>query len=237
MTSFNKNKTANTETAVDEAAPIGATLVATQPPSYKIGGVQGEVDRSDIKMPYVAIVQSVGPLSENFEPGQVVLNKEFVVSEPEAPTNLTALNVRVYYVENLPYDGEKQARIFQTMEEVKAAGLHTEWIGDEKPPASKVAEVLVALESATENPLYPHQFGGKHYALASWGLRSSSSFNRAGKILLTAASYSLKDGLHNGSWQLSTRREKLGKNFVWVPVLKAGPRNSTDLASFFAGLL
>ena len=211
------------------------TQLATAPLSLKIGSVTGEVSRSDIVRPTLNIVHAVGPLSEDFTPGQLVLNRELVIAEPEKPITLMVLSLDKFFMENVPYGGDETARTFSTLEEVKKAGLHCEWINDQKPPCGPAAKALVAIQSDVESGLYPFSFDGKFYAIAEWSLRGVA-FTRAGKLIITASQWGLKDGLHNGSWTLSTRREKLGSNWVWVPVLKAGPRNSKELAEFFTNL-
>lgn len=241
MTSFKKNsglpipvdaEVVNTPTSV----PTTETAVAVAPPSIRIGSVTGEVTSKDIKMPTLNIVQSVGPLSETHEPGQIVLNKDLVLAEPEGTIILSVLTANPYYLENVPYGEDKVARIWRTEAEVKEAGLHLEWINDKKPPVGRAMDTLVAIQSDVQNALSPYEFDGHFYALANWGLRGTA-FNRAGKILLTASQYNLKSGLHFGSWTLSTRREKLGSNWVWVPVIKAAARNSDAMAKFFTTLV
>lgn len=230
-----KTTSFKTDATPTESTPNETTTLATPSLSLKIGSVQGEVIKSDIVRPTLNIVQAVGPLSEDFEPGQIVLNRELVIAEPEAPVTLMVLALNPFYLENVEYGGEEQARSFQTLEEVKAVGGYIDWINDKKPPFSRAARGLVAIQRTDENGLYPFQFDGKHYSMAEWLIRGVA-FTRAGKLLITASQWNLKDGLHNGSWTLSTRREKLGSNWVHVPVLKAGPRNSKELAEFFTNL-
>jgi hypothetical protein len=49
---------------------------------------------------------------------------------------------------------------------------------------------------------------------------------------MTAAAYNLKTGLEFGNWVLTSKRETMGKNKVFVPVLKTGGRNSDEFASW-----
>jgi hypothetical protein len=247
MTSFKKDSKVNTD-AADETTTTVATS-DTKPVSlavpdsdntsgFKIGTVSGPVRRTDYKIPALNIVHNTGALQENFDPGSLVLNKEVVLSDGEKPVKLTVLAFKKFFLEKLPYtDNGPLPRQFKDEAELAAAGLHTNWINDKPPPALEAGEALVAIESDTENPHFPFSFGDKYYALAIWRLNSASAFNRAGKLIITAGEWNLKDGLHNGSWNLTTRKEKLGGNWVFVPILKSGPRNSKDLAEFFASLL
>lgn len=235
MTSFNKTKPAVAAAPVQTENETTTVAVASPAP-FKIGTVSGQVSQNDIVHPSLNIVHPVGPLSEEFTPGQVVIDRQFVVAEPEKPVNLTFLAFRKFFLENVPYGGDAQAREFNSEEDLKAAGLHTNWVDNTKPPAGPAGDALIAVESTSENPLFPFTFGGKHYAIVKWRM-TGGSYNRAGKLVLTASQWNLKDGLHNGSWALSTRRDKVGANFVWLPVLKAGPRNSKELADFFVSLV
>lgn len=239
MTSFKHQKVEDSPTAVAVAETTGVVTVPREDngSNFKIGAVSGPVRRTDFKLPSLNIVHNTGELQENFEPGSLVLNKEVVLSDGEKPVVLTVLSFRRYFMEKLKEYGEQMPRMFNTEEELRAAGLHTNWINDEPPPAIDAGEALVAIQSDVEHPHFPFNYGDKYYALAIWRLNSSSAFNRAGKLIITSSQWNLKDGLQNGSWSLTTRKEKLGKNFVYVPVLKAGPRNPKDLAEFFASLV
>ena len=45
------------------------------------------------------------------------------------------------------------------------------------------------------------------YGLALWTLRSTG-FTRAGKTIITASQFALKDGLHKGGWTLSSSTKR-----------------------------
>lgn len=223
----------------DEAPDAGQTtsLVVAQ---GGLGKVTGEVNRRDILIPSLKIAQGVGGLSETFTPGNIVLNNELLLSDGNKPVKLTVLACKKSYIENVEFGGEKQPRRFQTEQEVKDAGLWTEWLNNQKPPVAEVAEALVAVESDTENPLfsYSREADGKtvHYALAVWTLRGVS-YSRAAKLIFTAAQFSLRDGLYKGSWVLTTKREKVGKNNIAVPVLKHAGKNDEATQEFLLKLV
>lgn len=222
-------------TAVAVAAETAVTVSQNHNPD-----VQGEVGRGDINLPGFQIVQSVGPASEDHAPGTILMNREAELSPGDKPVKLTVLKIRVSYIENVEYGSEMIPRKFDTLAEVKEAGGHIEWIDDKRPPFSKMAEALIAVEApedADESVLahFPFEFGGKSYALALWSLRGSA-FTRAGKTILTAAEFALREGLHTGAWNLTTKREKLGKNFVFVPILRHAEKNPAELQEFFVQL-
>lgn len=199
--------------------------------------VDGEFRSEDFVIPKLHLVQSVGPLSETFQPGALVYNKELVLTDGVAPLSLTVLRIRKQYIENVEYGGDEVPRVFDTLEEVRAAGGWIDWRNNERPPFAPILHVLVLIKSPfADNPLFPYQFGDHSYGLAMWSLRSTG-FTRAGKTIITASQFALKDGLHKGGWSLTSKREKIGMNFVFVPVLRHEVRHPDDFANFAAGLL
>lgn len=238
--SFNKNKSeaAGSVPASSTEVSIPETSTALANPAT-VGKVSGHIDRSDINIPSLKIVNGAGPVSENFDKGAIVLSGEAQLSDGKEPIKLTVVAFRKFYIEKLKsedFDEGKRPRRFDTPEQVREAGGHLEWINDEPPPFQSAADATVIVESNVEHPLFPFERNGKHYAIAVWEIRGSA-YNRAGKTIATAGAYSLRDGLQFGSWTLATKLEKLGKYTVAVPVLKAGPKNDAETAAFYVSLI
>jgi hypothetical protein len=199
--------------------------------------LEGEFLPQDFVLPRLNLVQSVGPLSETFQPGAYVYNKEVTLSDGTQPVALTVLRIRKQYQEHVPYGGEEMPRVFDTLEEVRAAGGWIDWRDNQRPPFSPILNALVLVRSPfPEHPMFPHRFGEADYGLALWTLRSTA-FTRAGKTIITASQFALRDGLHLGEWTLTSRREKLGMNFVHVPVLRHAARHNEEFAAFALSLV
>jgi len=199
--------------------------------------VEGEFLSEDFVIPKLHLVQAVGPLSEKFTPGQYVYNKELVISDGTAPVNITVMRIKKQYQENLAYGGDELPRIFDTLDEVRRAGGWIDWRNNERPPFSPILHALVLIRSPfEENPLFPYEFAGAAYGLALWTLRGVG-FTRAGKTIITASQFALKDGLHTGSWALTSKREKVGMNFIHVPNLRHEARHNGEFTTFALGLL
>jgi len=237
-----KTEAAPENVKTTEIAVAAPTQVAVAPAAAPIlGRVTGEWSNRDVTIPSLKISHKVGGLSDLFDPGSLVLNYKVAISDGTVPIKLTALTLDKSFVENVEFGGEKVARTFKTMEEVRAAGLHTEWIDGEKPPASEMATSIVVIEApegASEEVLaeFPFEFNGKSYAMAEWRM-TGSAFTRAGKALNTASKYALREGLHTGFFFLTTEKVKLGKNSVPVPVLKHGGKNSPEFQAFLTDLV
>jgi hypothetical protein len=199
--------------------------------------IEGEYLSEDFVIPKLHLVQAVGPLSEKFAPGQFVYNKELVLSDGTTPVSLTVLRMKKQYQENLAYGGDQLPRVYDTLDEVRRVGGWIDWRDNERPPFSPILHALVLIRSPfDENPLFPYQHEDAAYGLALWTLRGVS-FTRAAKQIITASQLALKDGLHKGSWSLASKREKIGLNFVHVPILRHEARNSDSFGGFATDLL
>lgn len=199
--------------------------------------LEGEFLPQDFVLPRLHLVQSVGPLSETFQPGAIVYNKEITLTDGTTPVSLTVLRIRKQYQENLAYGGDEMPRVFDTLDEVRAVGGWIDWRDNQRPPYSPILNALVLVKSPFgDHPMFPHRHGDAAYGLALWTLRSTA-FTRAGKAIITASQFALRDGLHRGEWALTSRREKIGLNFVHVPVLRHAAHNSDEFAAFALSLV
>ncbi len=223
--------------AEEVAANSGSELATRQEAAAMMGTISGDVDSDDILIPRLNVVQGVGPLSELYQPGQIVLNKETVLSDGSSPIELTVLSARKQFAENLPFDSDERPRVYNTLEEVHEAGGSIEWKDDEKPSFTPILHVQLLLKApAGAEGAFPLEYKGEPYALALWTLRGVA-YTRAGRNILTAARFSLRDGIHHGKWTLATKREKFGRNSVFVPVLRNVGRHDADFLAFVAGLV
>jgi hypothetical protein len=217
-----------------------------------IGGLMGDFAEEDFRLPRINIVQAVGPLSEDYEPGSIVYNKDMVLLEPgqdpkvwSDPINVTVLNAKKQFQENLDYGTEETPEIVETLEEVEARGGWIDWRGDEKPPWRPILTALLLIEAPSDD--LTEEFSiqgvdGKAYELALWTLKGSA-YSRAGKAINTAARFALRNKetgqpeLHKGKWSLQVRREKLGTNLVYVPRLRQHGKHDDEFVEFVTTLL
>ena len=190
------------------------TLVPTVPNRAPIEGLSA----SDIIMPRLNLVQSVGPLSEHFAPGEWVLNGELSLSDGKTPLTVHIASVRKMFIEKIPYGGDQLPREFATEQEVRDAGGWTTWRDGKAPPFLPELKMVVLIENpdGEAHPLFPFAAGDKSYAAAAWTVRGAA-YPRAGRTILTAATLSLRNGVELGQWELKSVREKLGAHFVWLP--------------------
>jgi len=240
------------ESAVPATVPSSDLCPPTSGDIPGIGGLSGDYEESDFRLPRINIVQSVGPLSEDFDPGAVVLNKDIIVlaasTDPKVwgdPLDVTVLNAKKQFSENLPYESDETPETVDTLDEVHERGGWIDWRNDEKPPWRPMLTALVLIEAPTEE--LSEEFSiqgpdGKAYELALWTMKGSA-YSRAGKAINTAARFALRNKetglpeLHKGKWTLQVRREKLGTNLVFVPRLRQHGKHDDEFIEFITTLL
>lgn len=236
-----KDTIAKTENAAPAEAPEKALAPLAQASPAIVSedsDMEGEISRSDIRLPRVNIVQKVGALSNLFGPGSILFNKEVVLSNGKSPVEIIPLRLKKVYQQDLPYGSEETALVFERAEEVRAAGGSMQW-GDDNY-FTEVAHVQVAVVRPDDCPeelevMFPFEHAGKVYGCAMWTLKGSG-FTTAGRTLITARTTLLREGLHTGRFMLSTELKNNAKNSWYAPVLKFAGRNDAEASSFFAGL-
>ena len=241
--------------ASPEPVPQASSLPAPISPSGDIpaiGDLSGDYEESDFRLPRINIVQSVGPMSEDFDAGAIVLNKDIIVlpasSDPKVwsdPLNVTALNAKKQFQENVEYGSDEMPEMVDTLEEVHERGGWIDFRNDEKPPWSPMLTALLLIEAPTDE--LSEEFSiqgpdGNAYELALWTMKGSA-YSRAGKAINTAARFALRNKetglpeLHKGKWTLQVRREKLGTNLVFVPRLRQHGKHTEEFIEFITTLL
>lgn len=204
-------------------------------PTPRLGEICGDVDTSDIVVPRLDMVQGVGVLSQNFTPGQVVLNKEVVLVEKDKPLYMTIIGVSKHWEEVVPFsedDDAPRARVFRTAEDVHAAGLWTDWRNNQKPPVQPVAIVTTLIEQpeGVDSIHFPIDICGKAHVLARMTLKSTA-YSRAAKQIFTARAFPLKESLLLGRWEFKATRSKVGVYVVTVPSLRVCGTNSPEIVA------
>lgn len=155
----------------EEATTATTTELAAPQQQMALGTISGDIDTSDIVIPRLNIVQNVGELGELFNAGSIVLNKEVELSNGTTPIEVTVLSARKQFVENLDYDSDEKPAVFNTLEEVKAAGGTIEWVNDRKPSFVPVLHLNV-LFKAPQGVDYalPLSYEGASYILWAGGV-------------------------------------------------------------------
>lgn len=246
MRTFVKDPAAATSapaaTATEAAAPTPPPQSAALARPINHGNyLDGDLDKNDVKTPYLSCVQAVGPKSQLFTPGTLLLGDSPIANAPapQQPTGKLRLlfsRASKTFVENLPYNptpGAPRPRIFNTQAEVTAVGGVTEWRGNTAPSfmPKLTCLALVRCPDALEDTQFSLIAGDKTYAPAFVSFQKTSY--SAAKTLLTDLSLSLKGDPTGTFYDVFWAREQRGQNFVWVAKLVRArdEKPSEDLTS------
>lgn len=218
--------------------PAESTAITT---TGATGGFEGEILQTELRIPTLAVAQGVGDLAYSFRPGNIVLNKETLLSDGSTPLEITVLRCRKSYAENIPYGSGQRPRMFDKLQDVIAAGGTLEWINNNPPTYLTVlqCQILVKRPDGVGGE-FPYGFKDSDYAMALWTIRSMMAFNRVGRSLLTSIAQLTRSGkpIYTTKWLLSTARETLkNKNTVAVPVLRNAGKHDADFIEFASDML
>jgi len=239
------------------AQPVGANseALATSggsqivPDSYFANeGVEGDFDKSDVKMPRISVVQGVGPLSGElgFIPGTIVYNKETVlgnvIKNPAGAVLgtdgliVTLVHLKKYFLEDIPYGtSEAIPQYFKTLDDARRAGFlpsaDKRTMGPDHKYAKPVVDADILIRGDASNVTFPFDFEGVPYAMARWTLQSTA-YGRVGKQFFTDSQLALRAGLSTKFYTVSVKKEKLGQNFVFVPKATITGVNSPEFIAW-----
>lgn len=217
---------------------------------------EDDSDLSEVSIPRLNIVQKVGPLSEDWDPGVILLDKSLVVyspakgKDPEVPAEITVLGFRpTQWTERVA--GGEFGRLFQTEQEVYANGGTTDYeqwktsckTKDEIPYFQRLATCLVLLKRPAgvdeEKAFFSYEFGGADYAVAQWSMKGAA-YTAGAKVIKSARKMGhLRKGFCSAPYLLTTKAKSFGEqgHSAIIPVLKPGHAHTPEFVAFARGIL
>lgn len=191
-----------------------------------LGAVEGEVNPMDMKLPRLQMAYGVGGLSENFNPGDLVLGGEYLLAKKGEPLRIVLLNVKKYYKQYLTredYDAGVIPATYNSESEVLQNGGTTRWINGVGPSFTSAMNLKILIEKPED--LICGLFGidlggGKVYAPAVWDV-DKSAYARVGPAVLTSINFALRErGMLSGVFEVSSRTDKINGNMTPVPTIR-----------------
>lgn len=221
-----KEETKESNTSSDEIVESVSVTSASGLIPVSREGLVGDFDQSDISFPRLQVAQGVGPLSDTHNKGDIVLDGEAVIGGPDMnPLSLTVVRIAKMYEEDLPFGGEEVPRIVETKAQVLGFGGTTEWINNEKPSWKPVAEALVCIKGDGDSNVFPYSHKKDNLAFALWKIKGVA-YRRAAVPIFTAATMYYRDGLRNGSFNVTTEKQVFSGNTVFCPKVTRGERHT-----------
>ena len=253
-----KTEATGADLSKQASAPGAGTGVAMM--STPLGQIGGQIDAADLIIPRASIVHGVGKLSEDFEPGSLVLDAEAEVvdmpddkrarmsnSNPYLMIPLRAVKVfRENFDFNDPDTKDKFPREFLSEDDVVAAGGRVEFAkaseGNFRPALN--LQMALVRKTADVTPEIEHYFvdsyGDESFCIANLRL-TKTSFRVAGKILITDMARTLRrreGGMLAARYLCINERVAAGDNMVWTPKFRLLPdSNEKGLIQYFRDLL
>lgn len=226
-------------------APVTAvaTVPKIQPPSTFVGSEES-IDFRDIVIPRLNMVQKVGPLSEQFTPGLLVLDQELVLPQPLDAVLLGFRPTR--YVERVP--GGALGNICNSEAEVVEAGGTLDFKeaqSTDKPWYQYEATAILLIkkpDAVTDDSKFPFEFDGKKWGLFTWSMKGSA-YTHAVKPLKTARRIgylraNLGKEYYSFTFKITVDLEKFRTgNAAYVPVFEKGDETSKEFIKFIKAIL
>lgn len=247
--SFKKVQPGSTEALASTAVAVSqSTAVERAPATY--GDDSEHLDAGDISMPRINVVQKVGELSNVFNEGEVILNKELSILDFDKKTGKSKGTLNIIFVGFRPdrysekLDGGKLGRLVATEEEVVAAGGTTSYDVNKAnkaiPLFQRLAEPIILIEKPEgiqDDSAFIYEANGKQYAAILWSLKGSSftsvvkNVRTARKVGWLADSHAkgIKKAYFFGQFKLHVELRTFGDNFALVPVVTKDCETTPEL--------
>lgn len=239
-----KPKAGATETTAVVETPVTSTEIVTREshaPTVQSAAAPTNLDRSDIILPRVNLVQKSGKLCDDFQPGSFLLEKQAILAKPGADFTAVVLGTDKYYQEKVEYGSDEFGRRANSEGEVRQMGGTTTYGVADKPYFQNVADLLLAVKAPEGLPedqldLFPFPYEDGHYAVAVYTV-AASAYTSLAKRIFTDSLYTLKAGLHLGEYKLKSELKRNAQNSWYIPTASM-PRKYNDAAKaeFFESL-
>lgn len=217
--------------ATQDGAPL--PLVRSSAPSFA-PGVDADVTADDVRLPRINLVQKSSELAEleGWAPGDIAFAKTVKQVAFGEKARVTFLHLRRQFQENLEYGSDIFPKVFNTRNEVLAAGgSFTRKAPNEYRPIAHLT-LLVNQPDNADPSFYPIVGpDGKRYNLAMWTV-ASTAYTSVAETLISAAQFFLKDGLHKVGWDLTVNKQVSNKNTYYVPGIKQAGAHTPDFQAF-----
>ena len=209
-----------------------------EPGASPIAGIQGEYKSASVRYPTFSIIHGVGPNFAKFpqNTGEFIYANERLVGKP---VEFALYGLVEHYRQNLAYDPEgPRSIIFKTAKEVlESGGNLKEFVPDGADDNNYRAEAVAYLGifapkgkrswAAEIESAFP--CGDELLVPAAWNLAKSAYRSVVPKLRMIGKRLQMeKKLLSQERLSVTTVHQKIGANFVFIPVVKKSERASPN---------
>lgn len=202
-----------------------------------VSALPDTIEASDIDIPRVNVVQKTSDFTcrdgEDAPLGALVLDKTFILADPEENILVTPVNAIKYWTEDVPYDNDKDiAKVVGTIEEKNKLKLTSKF------PIMEFAEITFLFEGNDDVEAFPLPLGKKNYAIGKLRVQKDA-YRQVFKRLTTFGLYNKKTPVHKRLWNLKSTLLTRGKYSWYCPLLAITKdlEPSEEVESFVEGYL
>ena len=243
-TSLRKNK------EVEVGPEQADSQLAVRPPQALIlapyvddTDAEGEFSSSDSIRPTMAIVAKTGDRSDQFAPGSIILNNEFVIGDIKHPVEIAAaIKIKKRFQNDLPFapGSDFGDVVDHAADFVEKGGILEYRAFDDKISTHywiPLLQIMWLVKQPVDLPpdaatLFPFELGGSNYAIVGYTARTKTAYNGVGKILIDAKNK--RGTVRELAYKLTTKGESwLDRSWIQANLRASGPVDP-EVAKFIA---
>jgi hypothetical protein len=240
-TSFTEMKETTKDASVEDTALItqeadNSTSITITNDQLHIDGMTGDWSRDDLNLPRIKIVAQTSDLvNEGYPVGAIVLNNEVVLAKKDEPVECIVLNCNKQYQEDIAWGTGDMPKVFNSAEEMRAAGYSTEYGSPNYcQPMAHITMLVKAPKGLDEQDLanFPFEFKGEHWAMVDF-CAAKSAFKTTAKFIASYMAFGGGDKkIHGVFWELKSGLKTYLENKWYSPTMRRIGKCSDDLVEF-----
>lgn len=190
------------------------------------------IEPSDIEIPRINVVQKTSEIEAPF--GSVVLDKQFVIAEPEMAVPSIPVSVTKAWREDIPYDNDEMPRIAHSQEERDEFAKNSDY------SMLEFADIVLLFEKPDKTDVpaaYPFPIGGNFYALGRINV-AKDAYRQTFKRLATFTLFNPDTPVSSRVWDFTSALISRGKYSWYAPSLTFTEKESgEDVQKFISNFL
>ena len=185
------------------------------------------IEPSDIEIPRINVVQKTSEIDAPF--GSIVLDKQFVIAEPETAIAAIPVSVTKGWREDIPYDDDEMPRIANSQEERDEIAKTSDY------PMLEFADITLLFEKPDKTDVgaaYPFPIGDHLYALGRINV-AKDAYRQTFKRLATFTLFNPDTPPSMRYWDFTSSLISRGKYSWYAPSLTFTDRETSEAVQKF----